>query len=122
VNECPKKKSQGNRSNPQYKSKPPWQSNNRNQGFQKKPFGQQQPRTQGYRKYNNRQFKHAPQIHTAHIEEIEEPEYQYEDEEPEYQYEDEEPDISSLAARMARLSEEQREKWVKEMTDMGINF
>ena len=112
-NACPKKKSQNNQSSPQYKPKPHWQTNNRNQGFQKKPFGQPPPRTQGYRKYNNRTFKHAPQIRTARIEEIEE---------PEHQYEDEEPDVSSLAARTAKLSEAQREKWVQEMNDMGINF
>jgi hypothetical protein len=112
-NQCPKKKGQHIQSSPQYKPKPPWQTNNRNQGFQKKPFGQQKPRTQGYRKYNNRPFKHAPQIHTARIEEIKE---------QEYEYEDEEQDVSSLAARTAKLSTEQREKWVQDMNALGINF
>jgi hypothetical protein len=111
--QCPKKKGQQIQPSPQYKPKPQWQNNNRNQGFQKKPFGQQKPRTQGYRKYNNRPFKHAPQIRTARIEEIEE---------QEYEYEEEEQDVSSLAARTAKLSPEQREKWVQDMNALGINF
>jgi hypothetical protein len=46
------------------------------------------------------------------IEEVEEEE---EEEEPE-------EDVPSLAIRTARLSEDQREQWLTEMRDMGINF
>jgi hypothetical protein len=36
--------------------------------------------------------------------------------------EDEDSDVASLAARTARLSENQHEQWVQEMNDMGIHF
>jgi hypothetical protein len=111
---CPKKKTQNHQSNqnynPQFRPKPHWQSSQQNQGFKKKPFGQHQPRPQAFRKYN-KPFQRAPQIRAARIEEIEDP------------YEDaEEPNVTSLAARTARLSEAQRETWVQEMNQLGINF
>jgi len=78
--------------------------------FKKKSFNQPK-RTSGFRKYNKPpQFKYTSQARTAHIEEVEE------EEEPK------EEDISSLAARTARLSEDQRDQWVNEMKDIGINF
>src|SRR5882757_3676325 len=78
--------------------------------FKKKSFNQPK-HTPGFRKYNKPSlFKYTSQARTAHIEEEEE------EEEPE------EEDISSLAARTARLSEDQRDQWVNEMKDIGINF
>jgi hypothetical protein len=59
---------------------------------------------QGFRK-SNKPFKYTPQIRVAQIEE----------EEPE-------EDVPSLAICTARLSEDQREQWLTEMRDMGINF
>ena len=56
---------------------------------------------------------YQPRARTASIEEMDS-----EDEEEE-QGED---DIPSLAARTARLSENQREDWLKEMDNMGIHF
>ena len=56
---------------------------------------------------------YQPRARTASIEEMDS-----EDEEEE-QGED---DIPSLAAHTARLSENQREDWLKEMDNMGIHF
>jgi hypothetical protein len=108
---CPKKKSQNQQHNPQYRPKPHWQNSGQNQGFNKRSHGQQQNRNQGYRK-QNKPFKHTPQIRAARIEEVEDTKHNngYE------------TDVTSLAARTARLSDEQREQWVQEMTAMGINF
>ena len=77
--------------------------------FKKKSFNQPK-RTSGFRKYNKPPpFKYTSQARTAHIEEVEE------------EKEPEEEDISSLAARTARLSKDQRDQWVNEMKDIGIN-
>jgi hypothetical protein len=35
---------------------------------------------------------------------------------------DEDDNVSSLAARTAQLSENDREQWVQEMNTLGINF
>ena len=102
---CPKKKSQNAPQNPQYRPKPQWQ----NSKMRKKP-SDQQTRSQGFRKRNQSYQQRSSQIRTAKIEEIEE----------EQPSSDEEP--RSLAARTARLSEDQREQWVQEMKAMGINF
>src|SRR5882757_11201451 len=78
--------------------------------FKKKSFNQPK-RTPGFRKYNKPSpFKYTSQACTAHIEEVEK------EEEPEKE------DISSLAARTARLSEDQCDQWVNEMKDIGIKF
>ena len=64
---------------------------------------------QVFRKKN--QFSYKPQIRTAYIEDAEEQEN-----------EDEQEYIKSLAARTTKLLDNQREQWVKEMHNMGINF
>jgi hypothetical protein len=56
---------------------------------------------------------YQPHVCTASIEEVDSG-----DEEEEQ----EEDDISSLAAHTARLSENQRKDWLKEMDNMGIHF
>ena len=56
---------------------------------------------------------YQPHACTASIEEVDS------GDEEEEQGED---DISSLAAHTARLSENQREDWLKEMDNMGIHF
>jgi hypothetical protein len=35
---------------------------------------------------------------------------------------EEEEEVQSLAVRTAKLSDEQKEQWVSEMKDIGINF
>jgi len=108
--ECPKKKQQIGQSsqsgsykpqNDQLRTKP-------KTTFKKKPFGSK-PMGQGFQKKN--QFSYKPQIRTAYIEDAEEQEN-----------EDEQEYIESLAARTTKLSNNQREQWVKEMHNMGINF
>ena len=109
--QCPKKKTQNPSYQPQFKPKPHWQNSGQNKPFQKKSYGKQP--NQGFRK-RNKPFHRNPQIRSARIEEIEDGEDTDEDQEPQ--------GISSLAARTARLSEDQREQWVQEMNDLGINF
>jgi hypothetical protein len=83
------------------------------QGFKKKFFGSPKP-TQGYRKSNKPRF--TPRIRAATIEEVVEDDYLDDD-----LYEEEE-EVQSLAVRTAKLSDEQKEQWVSEMKDIGINF
>jgi hypothetical protein len=85
-----------------------------NQGFKKKFFRSPKP-TQGFRK-SNKPRQYTPCIRTATIEEAEEDEYQdnYEEEEEE--------EVQSLAVHTAKLSDDQKELWVSEMKDIGINF
>ena len=64
---------------------------------------------QGFWKKN--QFNYKPQIRTVYIEDAEEQEN-----------EDEQEYIESLATCTTKLSDDQREQWVEEMHDMGINF
>jgi hypothetical protein len=114
--ECPAKKKQSFRSNQRsfrsdqqsFQSGP--SPSGSGQYFKKKSYGPPK-RTQGFRK-SNKPFKYTPQIRVAQIEEVEEEE---EEEEPE-------EDVPSLAIRTARLFEDQREQWLTEMRDMGINF
>jgi hypothetical protein len=108
---CPKKKTQNPSYQPQYKPKPTWQTNGPKPQFQKKSFGKSQ--NQGFRK-RNKPFHHTSQVRSARIEEIEE--------EEEFDEDHGQDDITSLAARTARLDESQREQWVQEMSAMGINF
>jgi len=61
-----------------------------------------------------KKFSFTPRARVAHIEEIIEEEEDDDD--------DEDDNVSSLAARTARLSEDQREQWIQEMNDMGIKF
>ncbi|MGA7507231.1 MAG: hypothetical protein WBW72_02810, partial [Erwinia billingiae] len=77
--------------------------------FKKKTFNQP---SQGFRKFNKPRPSYSPQIRTASIEEVEEEE----------ENEDEDNNVSYLAARTARLSEEQREQWIEEMNAAGIHF
>ena len=56
-----------------------------------------------------------PRIRSATIEEIEE-------EEGSDDMDIDQEDVPSLAVRTACLSEGQREQWLSEMRDMGINF
>jgi hypothetical protein len=115
--ECPAKKKQSFRSDQRsfrsdqqqlFRSGP--SPSGSGQYFKKKSYGPPK-RTQGFRK-SNKPFKYTPQIRVAQIEEVEEEEEEEEQEE----------DVPSLAIRTARLSEDQREQWLTEMRDMGINF
>ena len=107
---CPKKKNQNTQYQPQYKPKPQWQTHSQNPP--KKSYEKQK----GFRK-QNKPFQRVQQIRSARIEEIEE-----EEKEDEFNEDHGQENISSLAAHTARLSEDQREKWVQEMNAMGINF
>ena len=84
-----------------------------NQCFKKKFFGSPKP-TQGFRK-SNKPRQYTPRVRTATIEEAEEDEYQDD-------YYGEEEEVQSLAVRTAKLSDDQKELWVSEMKDVGINF
>jgi Retrotransposon gag protein/Zinc knuckle len=117
--DCPQKKKQfsrpdqsrsrSNQGRPGYGQSPSGSS----QGFQKKFFSSPKP-TQGYRK-SNRQRQYTPRVRAATIEEVEEDDYQDD-------YYEEEEEVQSLAVRTAKLSDEQKERWVSEMQDVGINF
>lgn len=104
--ECPEKKRQS------------YQPNSK---FQKKPFNRpkrsdhKRDHGRGYRKSNKHSLKfgYTPQVRVASIEEME----------SESEEEQEEQDnISSLAARTARLSDDQKEEWLNEMKEQGIHF
>ena len=56
---------------------------------------------------------YQPHVRTTSIEEVDS---------GDKEEEQEEDDISSLAERTARLSENQHEDWLKEMDNMGIHF
>jgi hypothetical protein len=117
--DCPQKKKQfggpdqsrfqSNQVRPRY-GQPPSGSN---QGFKKKFFGSPKP-TQGFRK-SNKPRQYTPHIRAATIEEVEEDKYQND-------YYEEEEEVQSLAVRTAKLSDDQKEQWVSEMKDVGINF
>ena len=91
---CPKKKNQNAQYQPQYKPKPQWQTNSQN--LPKKSYKKQK----GFRK-QNKPFQRTQQICSARIEEIKEGE-----EEDEFDEDHGQENISSLAARTARLSED----------------
>jgi hypothetical protein len=111
--ECPKKKRQ---QSPSQFGQPPTQYRQASgrpgssPPFKKKSFHTPKP-TQGYRKFNKPkgQTFHA---RGAYLEEVKEEELE----------EEERDDVPSLAARTARLTEEQREQWIQEMNDAGICF
>jgi hypothetical protein len=117
--DCPLEKKQFNRSDqlrfrsdqvcPGY-GQPP---SRLNQGFKKKFSAPPKP-TQGYRKSNKPRY--TPRVHAATIEEVDEDNYL--DNDP---YE-EDKEVQSLAVHTAKLSDEQKEQWVSEMKDVGINF
>jgi hypothetical protein len=94
---CPVKKQQFSRP-PQQGKKKPFNRPKQGSGFRK--FNKPKPHRLGYN----------PQARVASIEEIDSDE------------ENEAPDVPSLAARTARLSEEQREDWLQEMRDLGMDF
>jgi hypothetical protein len=101
--ECPTRKQQLFRpSKLPFRRKPP--------GLHKKAFAQYRQPPQGY----------IPQARAASIEEVEE----YEDDEgdEEESYEERSDDLPSLAAQTAKLNEGQREVWLDEMRQLGINF
>jgi hypothetical protein len=98
-----------NQGRPRY-GQPPSESS---QGFKKKFFRPLKP-TQGYRK-SNRPCQYTPRVRAATIEEMEEDDYQDD-------YYEEEEEVQSLPVRTAKLSDEQKEQWVSEMKDVGINF
>ena len=80
--------------------------------FKKKTYSPPKPRT-GFRKFNRpRRAPFTPRARGAYIEEEEEG----------IEVEEKDDNVSNLAARTARLSEDQREQWVQEMNEMGINF
>jgi hypothetical protein len=105
--ECPTKKQQPFK--PQkttFKKKPPT-------GQYKRPFRPTRSMPMGY----------VPQARTASIEEIEEEEEEEDDEEEDEEiYEEEMDSVPSLAAGTAKLNEGQREVWLDEMRQLGINF
>jgi hypothetical protein len=79
-----------------------------NQSFKKKPFTGNRPKPQGFRKYNKPRTGFKGQARVASIEEMDS--------------NDEGNDVPSLAARTAQLSDDQKEAWLKELDDYGINF
>jgi hypothetical protein len=86
--------------------------------FKRKPFSQSQPK-RGFRKSNKpRTPSYTPWARAAYIEEVEEGE----DDEASDASASRDGEVPDLAARTARLSEDQREQWIKEMNAMGINF
>jgi hypothetical protein len=99
--ECPQKKTQASQSRPQFKKKSPHQGQ---KGFRK--FNRPKPKPFGY--------GYTPKARGAFIEEAEEEEYDQDQEEFD--------PITELAARTAKLSEDQKETWVEEMKNHGINF
>lgn len=84
----------------------------------KRRFGNQQPQIVVQRRNQFKSHYVKPQARVASIEEIEEESDQDEEEE----YDEEQSDIPSIAARTAKFSEEEREQWLQEMRDRGINF
>jgi Retrotransposon gag protein/Zinc knuckle len=79
--------------------------------YQKKPYGQKRPQ-QGPRKFNKPYaFKYVQNARAANIEEMEE-------DEPEYATEE----ISELAARTSRLSEDERGMLLAKMTEANPDF
>ena len=83
----------------------------------KKPFGKtfNQKRPQGFRKFNRPlAFHYVQQARAAHIEEM--------GEEDEENQEYEQEDISKLAARTSRLSEDEREALLEEMIKANPDF
>ena len=86
--------------------------------FKRKSFSQPQPK-RGFRKSNKpRTSSHTPRAHAAYIEEVEEGE----NDEVSDASTSRDGEVPDLAARTARLSEDQREQWIEEMNAMGINF
>ena len=78
--------------------------------FKKKIYNQPRP-NQGFRKSNKPRSSYPSRVRSAHIEEIDDEGNENEDD-----Y------VPSLAARTARLSEDQREQWVAEMQAIGMHF
>jgi hypothetical protein len=117
---CPQKKKQFGRSDqPQFQSdqvRPRYgqSPSGSNQDFKKKFFAPPK-RTQGFRK-SNKPCQYTPRICAATIEEMEEEADDQDD------YYEEEEEVQSLAVRTAKLSDHQKEQWVSEMKDVGINF
>jgi hypothetical protein len=118
--DCPQKKKQFGRSNqprfrsdqvcPGYGQSP----SGSNQDFKKKFFAPPK-HTQGFKK-SNKPRQYTPRILAATIEEMEEEADDQDD------YYEEEEEVQSLAVRTAKLSDHQKEQWVSEMKDIGINF
>ena len=92
------------------------------QQFKKKPFSQQfgQKRTQGFRKFNKPAYDYVQramgQARSATIEEI--------DEDQEYQEygQEENQEVNDIAARTARLNEDEREALIREMAGLDPDF
>ena len=59
-----------------------------------------------------------PQARVASIQEVNEDP----DEEDQEEYEEEEQDVPSIAARTTKFTEKERELWLQEMRNKGINF
>jgi hypothetical protein len=111
--DCPKK---GRRQEPsQYRQRPSEYGQRPSSPYGGSPFKRKtysQPK-EGFRKFNrSRRAPFTPKARGAYIEETEETGNE----------EKRDDDVSSLAARTARLTEDQREQWVQEMNEMGINF
>jgi len=76
---------------------------------------------QGFRKSNKQglKFGYYPQGHIASIEEVEEERDENEEYQEGYQESYEPP---SLAARTARLSDDQKEEWLQELDSLNVHF
>ena len=93
-------------------NKPPFKKPFGQKPLGQKPFGQKRPPSQGFRKFNKPfAYQYVQQARTAAIEEGEEEGEEYEPDE-----------ISDLAARTSRLSEDEREALIQEMANADPNF
>jgi hypothetical protein len=93
-------------------NKPPFKKPFGQKPLGQKPFGQKRPQSQGFRKFNKPfAYQYVQQARTAAIEEGEEEGEEYEPDE-----------ISDLAARTSRLSEDEREALIQEMANADPNF
>ena len=108
--ECPERKQQSFN----YKPKPQYNPNFK----KKKPFGQSKRSSHKPRSNQRSQrLGYTPQARVASIEEMSS---DSDNENDDYDHDDNEG--ASLAARTAKLSDNQKEAWLNEMRDMGIKF